>query len=365
MTLLPKRGRVHRSFADSRRNRAVAMRPMAGLERPAKVDPARRRPDRPTRPQNPLSARSALGMAAVARHRLRGRRDRRARRRGHDGDALRERKSLRETGGDEAAALATAQMLAEAPKDRSADLLFAAALHDPALEIMRSQVPIRSGRSAARIRRRSDIVLARARARRLAFFRGRVCGENNASVPATLAPSCEPTLSSAFPGGCSRPSPWRSRKPVSRSLCCCPCFGWRPPGARRELARLSAGAVRSDQRRPALRPRQAHAPRASSHRALRSRERRDRAVSDRARLRLWRRRGAAHGGLLCRRRADPADLAMATFGRTHSRRRRGRFPQGPCRRRRRRRIGAARRAHIADLNAIRSQLLSRALPPDR
>ena len=38
---------------------------------------------------------------------------------------------------DEAAALATAQMLAEVPKDRGADLPFAAALHDPALEIMR------------------------------------------------------------------------------------------------------------------------------------------------------------------------------------------------------------------------------------
>jgi hypothetical protein len=38
---------------------------------------------------------------------------------------------------DEAVALATAQMLAEASKDRSADLLFAVAAHDPALEIMR------------------------------------------------------------------------------------------------------------------------------------------------------------------------------------------------------------------------------------
>ena len=46
-------------------------------------------------------------------------------------------KACRELGGDEAAALATAQMLAMAPKDRSADLLFAAVLHDPALEIMR------------------------------------------------------------------------------------------------------------------------------------------------------------------------------------------------------------------------------------
>ena len=48
-------------------------------------------------------------------------------------------KALREMGRDEAAALATAQMLAEAPKDRSADLLFANALHDPDLEVMRSQ----------------------------------------------------------------------------------------------------------------------------------------------------------------------------------------------------------------------------------
>jgi MgsA AAA+ ATPase C terminal len=48
-------------------------------------------------------------------------------------------KALRETGKDEAAALATAQMLAEAPKDRSADLLFAVVLRDPALETIRSK----------------------------------------------------------------------------------------------------------------------------------------------------------------------------------------------------------------------------------
>ncbi len=41
-------------------------------------------------------------------------------------------------GGDEAAALAASQMLAGAPKDRSADLLFAIVLHDPALEYARS-----------------------------------------------------------------------------------------------------------------------------------------------------------------------------------------------------------------------------------
>jgi replication-associated recombination protein RarA len=45
----------------------------------------------------------------------------------------------RELGGDEAAALATSEMLAKSPKDRSADLLFAAVLHDPALEIVRTK----------------------------------------------------------------------------------------------------------------------------------------------------------------------------------------------------------------------------------
>jgi hypothetical protein len=48
-------------------------------------------------------------------------------------------KALREIGKDEAAALATVQMLAEAPKDRSADLLFAIAAHDPAFKAMRSK----------------------------------------------------------------------------------------------------------------------------------------------------------------------------------------------------------------------------------
>jgi hypothetical protein len=48
-------------------------------------------------------------------------------------------KALRGKGSEEAAALATAQMLAEAPKDRSADLLFAVASHDPALAMMRSR----------------------------------------------------------------------------------------------------------------------------------------------------------------------------------------------------------------------------------
>ncbi len=57
-------------------------------------------------------------------------------------------KALREMGRDEAAALATAQMLAAAAKDRSADLLFTVALRDPALETMRS-----SCRSVSVVRR--------------------------------------------------------------------------------------------------------------------------------------------------------------------------------------------------------------------
>ena len=49
-------------------------------------------------------------------------------------------KARREAGGDEAAALATSQMLAAAPKDRSADLMFAIVLHHPALKSARSRL---------------------------------------------------------------------------------------------------------------------------------------------------------------------------------------------------------------------------------
>jgi hypothetical protein len=163
---------VYRSFANSRPNQAVALQPMARFKRHAKVNPPRRQPDGPTRPQNPLSARSEFNMAAAADHSVRGHRNRRARRRGLDGSA--NAKALREMGRDEAAALATAQMLAEAPKDRSADLLFAVALHDSALEIMRLKCRSVSVARRLEIRRRSDVILARARARCLAFLRPRV-----------------------------------------------------------------------------------------------------------------------------------------------------------------------------------------------
>ena len=63
----------------------------------------------------------------------------------------------REAGGDEAAFLATCRQLAEAPKDRSADLLFAAALHDPALEAVRAEC------RALSLPRRLDLVADRSR----------------------------------------------------------------------------------------------------------------------------------------------------------------------------------------------------------
>jgi hypothetical protein len=82
-------------------------------------------------------------------------------------------KALRETRRDEAAALATAEMLAEAPKDRSADLLFGVSLRDPALETM--QLRCRSASIARRLEFVTDPTLSLPeRARCLAFFRSRV-----------------------------------------------------------------------------------------------------------------------------------------------------------------------------------------------
>jgi hypothetical protein len=67
-------------------------------------------------------------------------------------------KAYREAEADEAAALATSQMLASAPKDRSADLLFAIALHDPALEDARSK--LRSVSVAGRLECVADLTLS-------------------------------------------------------------------------------------------------------------------------------------------------------------------------------------------------------------
>ena len=115
-------------------------------------------------------------------------------------------KALRETGKDEAAALATAQMLAEAPKDRSADLLFAVVLHDSTLEIMRSKC--RSASVARRLGFVADPTLSLPE-RALAVWHasGVVRTENNGLAPATWTRSCESTLSSASPSGCLRRLP--------------------------------------------------------------------------------------------------------------------------------------------------------------
>ena len=67
-------------------------------------------------------------------------------------------KASRDAGGDEAAALATSQMLAAAPKDRGADLLFAVVLHDPALENARSTC--RSVSVARRLEFVADLTLS-------------------------------------------------------------------------------------------------------------------------------------------------------------------------------------------------------------
>src|ERR1700690_3131956 len=79
------------------------MRSIAGLERHAKVNPARRRPNCPTRPRNALSRRSKLNMAAIVDHRLRGHRNRRAGRWVVTATRCANAKALREMGKDEAA----------------------------------------------------------------------------------------------------------------------------------------------------------------------------------------------------------------------------------------------------------------------
>jgi MgsA AAA+ ATPase C terminal len=111
---------------------------VAGLKRNAKVNSARRQPNDTNAPSEPsISTSSAwrrllivacedVGIGALDTVVIAAARSANT-------------KALREMGRDEAAALATAQMLAEAPKDRSADLLFAVTLHDPALENIRSR----------------------------------------------------------------------------------------------------------------------------------------------------------------------------------------------------------------------------------
>jgi hypothetical protein len=140
---------------------------MGGLERDAKVNSAGRQPDEDVG----IGALGAVAMTAA-----------------RSANA----KPLREMGRDEAAALATAQMLAEAPKDRSADVLFAIALHDPDLKVMRSQS--RSVSVARRLEFVADPTLSLPeRARALSGIPPASSrAENDGSVPATWTPSCEP-----------------------------------------------------------------------------------------------------------------------------------------------------------------------------
>jgi hypothetical protein len=137
-------------------------------------------------------------------------------------------KALRETGRDEEAALVTAQMLAEAPKDRSADSLFAAVLRDPTPKTMRSRR--RSVSIAWRPEFVADPTLSLPERALAAWqFSGVESRGEHRVGPGDL---CALRRARRFPSSCLRPLPWRSRKPVSSSLCCRPCFGWRLPGVR-------------------------------------------------------------------------------------------------------------------------------------
>jgi hypothetical protein len=108
-------------------------------------------------------------------------------------------KALRETGKDEAAALAAAQMLSEVPKDRSADLLFAVVLHDPTLEMTRSKC--RSASVARRLEFVADPTLSLRARSPSSILPESSRTENNGSVSATWALLCE------SPSGYLRHSP--------------------------------------------------------------------------------------------------------------------------------------------------------------
>jgi hypothetical protein len=180
---------------------------MADLKHPPKGNSVWRQPDCSARPPNRLPARSELDVAAIADHCLRGRWNWRARRVIMTVARCANAKTLRGEGSEEAAALATAQMLAEAPKDRSADLLFAVASHDPALAMMRSRC--RSASVARRLDFVADTTLSLPNARL-------PCGippassyaAKDGSAPATSALPCELKPGSAFPSDSLRPRPW-------------------------------------------------------------------------------------------------------------------------------------------------------------
>ena len=76
--------------------------------------------------------------------------------------------------------MATSEMLAKSPKDRSADLLFAAVLHDPALEIVRTkcQSPFDRSKRLEWVRGPRPYPCRSAALAGLAFLRGRVMGRS-------------------------------------------------------------------------------------------------------------------------------------------------------------------------------------------
>ena len=251
-------------------------------------------------------------------------------------------KAFRERGREEAAALATAQMLAEAPKDRSADLLFAVVLRDPALETMRSRC--RSVSIARRLEFVADPTLSLPERALAVWHSSGVESRGEQRVgPGDLDALMRIYAELGVPGRLLEAIAVAVKKAREPFVLLLPLLWLAAAGSETELldSPLTPSSLINGVPLYALDKHTRLGRQAIRRFAQGNAE--DCPVSDRARLRLWRRRGASHGGLLCRRRADPAELTMATFGRSHSRRRCGRFPQGPRRRRRRRRIGPTRR----------------------
>ena len=227
-------------------------------------------------------------------------------------------KVRREAGGDEASALATSQLLAAAPKDRCADLMFAIVLHDPALKSARSR--LRSVSVDRRLEWVADPALS-CRERALAAWHSSGVEERG-----------EPRVGPGDLGGLMRtyrelgvPSPLleavgltlkKTREPFVLML---PLLWLAAVEGEREIidSPLPPSSLINGLPLCAI----------DKHTRL-GRQAIGRFARENAEIAQFLneacaglpRRGARHGGLLRRRRADPANSAMATIGRVHGRR---------------------------------------------
>ena len=233
-------------------------------------------------------------------------------------------KARREAGGDEASALATSQMLAAAPKDRSADLMFAIVLHHPALKSARSR--LRSVSVDRRLEWVTDPALS-CRERALAAWHSSGVEERGEprvgpgdlgglmrtyrelGVPSPLLEAVGLTLKKTRePFVLMLPLLWLAAVEGEREIIDFPL----PPSSLINGLPLCAIDKHTRLGRQAI--------------GRFARENVEIAQFLNEACAGLPRRGARHGGLLRRRRADPANSAMATIGRVHGRRRRRRFP---------------------------------------